>query len=400
MSGRWRFLAAVAVVGALSLPGADGRAQRLPNDPELEMAFWAAVRDSKDPADYKAYVETFPNGTFATLARVRAGMPGAPPGATEQRSAAPAPPPLPSPGPPPAPTPGTIAGFEPHNQLYYTLRSVNLRAAPTTDSNRLDLIPANTTIEVVARAPDNSWYQVRQPNGMVGYVSGSLVQAGIAPPPAAGAPGGARGQALAAQGLAKCPAANSAAPLYAEYDRSHEALMSDLSRSVADFMSGQGGQWVRGLAASLGVSANTQAMLQGLLQNLQREVGQMRNSSQLRQRIQAAEANDLQELERCARARIVTREEALAVVADREQKLQADQRASEDSKAAIARRRAEYQQAEAAAQRNNQAAEAQRVQQARAQYDQEAAAATQASDVALVKQRAQLERSKALLNQA
>jgi hypothetical protein len=388
MNARWQSWAALAAIGALACTGGPALAQRLPNDPELELAFWSAIKDSKDPADYKAYVETYPNGVFSNLARVRATM-----------AAAPVPPQTRGLAPPPLPEPP--AAFEPLNQLFYTLRTVNLRAGPSTESGRLDTIPANTTIEVVARSADRSWYQVRQPNGALGYVAGSLIQAGLAPPPGTGgAPSGPRGQALAAQGLAKCPGANSAAPLYAEYDRSHEALMGDLSRSLADFMSGQGGQWVRGLANNLGVSANTQAMFQGLLQNLQREVGQMRNSSQLRQRIQAAEARDLQELERCTRARALSREEALAVVADREQKLQADQRASEDSKQAIARRRVEYQQAEATAQRNNQATEAQRVQQARVQYDQEAAAASQASDVALVKQRAQLDRSKALLNQA
>lgn len=396
MSPRRRDRAASAAIGSVLLAGmawaGAAAAERVPNDPELEMAFWAAIKDSKDPADYKAYVETYPNGTFAHLARVRA------------KPASAAPPPPQPPGAaaattPPPPEQGQA--FEPFNQLFHTVRTANLRAGPSIDSDRIDTIPASTTIEVVARSGDRSWYQVRQANGALGYVSGSLIQAGLAPPPGVGgAAPSARGQALAAQGLAKCPAANSAAPLYAEYDRSHEALMNDMSRSVADFMSGQGGQWVRGIANSLGLSANVQGMIQGLLQNLQREAAQVRNNSQLRQRIQQAEARDLQELERCTRARALTRDEALAVVADREQKLQADQRASEDSKQAIARRRAEYQQAEATAQRSSQPADAQRIQQARVQYDQEAAAASQAADVALVKQRAQLERSKALLNQA
>ncbi len=37
-----------------------------------ELSFWEAIRTSTDPADYEAYLEKWPNGTFATLARRRA----------------------------------------------------------------------------------------------------------------------------------------------------------------------------------------------------------------------------------------------------------------------------------------------------------------------------------------
>jgi len=36
-----------------------------------ELAFWNTIRDSRDPGDYKAYLEAFPTGTFAPLARNR-----------------------------------------------------------------------------------------------------------------------------------------------------------------------------------------------------------------------------------------------------------------------------------------------------------------------------------------
>ncbi len=36
-----------------------------------ELTFWTAVRDSKDPAELKAYLDAFPDGTFAELARIR-----------------------------------------------------------------------------------------------------------------------------------------------------------------------------------------------------------------------------------------------------------------------------------------------------------------------------------------
>ena len=36
-----------------------------------EIAFWESVRDSKDPAELRAYLERYPNGAFAVLARRR-----------------------------------------------------------------------------------------------------------------------------------------------------------------------------------------------------------------------------------------------------------------------------------------------------------------------------------------
>jgi hypothetical protein len=42
-----------------------------------EMVFWDSVRSSNDPADYRAYLEQYPNGKFAALARNRLAAPGA-----------------------------------------------------------------------------------------------------------------------------------------------------------------------------------------------------------------------------------------------------------------------------------------------------------------------------------
>lgn len=41
----------------------------------LELAFWDAVKDSRDPADYRAYLEQYPQGRFASLARLRSNAP-------------------------------------------------------------------------------------------------------------------------------------------------------------------------------------------------------------------------------------------------------------------------------------------------------------------------------------
>ena len=45
-----------------------------PSDAKVELAFWESIRSSKDPADYRAYLQKFPNGVFVDLARRRAGQ--------------------------------------------------------------------------------------------------------------------------------------------------------------------------------------------------------------------------------------------------------------------------------------------------------------------------------------
>jgi hypothetical protein len=42
-----------------------------PTDAGVEVMFWETIRDSADPADFNAYLEQFPQGTFTVLARNR-----------------------------------------------------------------------------------------------------------------------------------------------------------------------------------------------------------------------------------------------------------------------------------------------------------------------------------------
>ena len=59
---------APSATGPATVPDA---AQATPNyDKEMEIAFWNAVKDSKSPAVLQTYLDRFPTGTFAGLARV------------------------------------------------------------------------------------------------------------------------------------------------------------------------------------------------------------------------------------------------------------------------------------------------------------------------------------------
>jgi Caspase domain/Putative peptidoglycan binding domain len=90
--------------GALPAPTATGE---LPPDydKEMEIAFWNAVKDSRSPAMLAAYLDRFPRGTFAGLARVmieqlKAQVAGATPAPSKVAS-------LPTRLPDAPPTPGT-----------------------------------------------------------------------------------------------------------------------------------------------------------------------------------------------------------------------------------------------------------------------------------------------------
>ena len=69
-------------LGGAPASGAVAVATGVPNEAlvERENLFWRSIADSSDPADYQAYLEQFPSGTFARLARNRLTAFGGPAG--------------------------------------------------------------------------------------------------------------------------------------------------------------------------------------------------------------------------------------------------------------------------------------------------------------------------------
>ena len=70
---------ALAICAAICIatPGAGEAAPRSaaqqenqPASPQLEALFWQSIVNSTDPADFEAYLETFPDGVFQRLAQV------------------------------------------------------------------------------------------------------------------------------------------------------------------------------------------------------------------------------------------------------------------------------------------------------------------------------------------
>ena len=54
---------------ALAIALTVGAVEAQDNSQAMELAFWQSIAESEDPADFRAYLDQWPNGTFAPLAR-------------------------------------------------------------------------------------------------------------------------------------------------------------------------------------------------------------------------------------------------------------------------------------------------------------------------------------------
>ncbi|MEL7546520.1 MAG: SUMF1/EgtB/PvdO family nonheme iron enzyme [Pseudomonadota bacterium] len=71
---RWKqFIADIrsAVEAAEQIPEAQIEAAANSSDANIETTFWTSIKDGTDPADFEAYLERYPDGHFASLARNR-----------------------------------------------------------------------------------------------------------------------------------------------------------------------------------------------------------------------------------------------------------------------------------------------------------------------------------------
>lgn len=130
---------------------------------EFELTFWRIVRESKDPDDYKAYLDVFPNGRFAkqareTLARLLRDAPGAAAGGKRRIYVAPA---------------ETIEKIE----QFYTVRvTANLRQAPSTKAPIVGRAERGQQLFVLGKVAGMNWYKVSIAAGAVAYIAGNLIE--------------------------------------------------------------------------------------------------------------------------------------------------------------------------------------------------------------------------------
>ena len=138
----------------------------------LDLAYWESIRESRNAADFEAYLSQFPNVTFAALARNRLGdLVGTDSGALVV-------------------PPAAEFELETLDEDFVAVKNANVRAAPSADSQTLATLPAGTTVTVTGRVRGAEWLRVALPDGGVGYVWDRLLgpqeaEAALASAPAA-----------------------------------------------------------------------------------------------------------------------------------------------------------------------------------------------------------------------
>jgi formylglycine-generating enzyme required for sulfatase activity len=134
-------LAAVSPVRARGLPPTFQVAGVLPKNSaeQFELAFWNSVKDSKQVGDYEAYLQAYPKGRFASLARTR----------IQQLKAAP---PAPAAAPAPAPAPAKPAEGKPAGTPAQTKAAP--KPLPAKPPDKIRPLPATGTAPVDGGRPE------------------------------------------------------------------------------------------------------------------------------------------------------------------------------------------------------------------------------------------------------
>lgn len=144
-----------------------------------ELLFWDSIKDSDQAADYEAYLEAFPNGRFAPLAKARARY--------FRNAAKPSDAPGQAASEPPRPATGDDFRLEPIQGDYAAVVTANVRERPAADAPRIAVLEKNERVRVTGRVAGRNWFQVSTADGNKGFVYGTLIQP-AAPPTLASPP--------------------------------------------------------------------------------------------------------------------------------------------------------------------------------------------------------------------
>ena len=72
---------------------------------------------------------------------------------------------------------GTTLSAQDAAPAYYRARvNSNIRAQPTTNANKVGLLPAGEQVEVLREMPDKPWYQIRLADGTHAYIFNELLE--------------------------------------------------------------------------------------------------------------------------------------------------------------------------------------------------------------------------------
>jgi formylglycine-generating enzyme required for sulfatase activity/uncharacterized caspase-like protein len=122
-----------------------------------EGIFWQSIQSSDDAASFKAYLDQFPNGTFAGLARIKLAKL------------------TPSTEPWPPPPSFTVTALE-QTMVVADVASLNVRDAPS--GAKVGSLRGGAEVEVTGRAEYEGarWYRVAMGGGGIGFVFGKYLR--------------------------------------------------------------------------------------------------------------------------------------------------------------------------------------------------------------------------------
>ena len=123
---------------------------------QQETVFWQSIQDSTDPADFEVYLAEYPGGTYAGLARNRLRR------LQETQTAT------------LVPAPERSIQVAEMDATFVALRTSNVRAEPTTGSDRIGQLARDETVIVTGKATDENWYRIAYQGGTA-YVFGDRI---------------------------------------------------------------------------------------------------------------------------------------------------------------------------------------------------------------------------------
>jgi tetratricopeptide (TPR) repeat protein len=146
-------------------------------DPQqADIAYWNSIKASKNAADYKAYLEKYPTGEFADLAKLRVEQ-------LDAAAAAPAEPPQqtasakPKTTQPATPQPASSqrVTFEAKDTTVYAKDGGQVRAEPNPKARLVIKLETNAEVHATGLSLDRRWWRVEIADGQVGYMHHSVV---------------------------------------------------------------------------------------------------------------------------------------------------------------------------------------------------------------------------------
>ena len=215
-------LAIVLIAGTASYSDS-ARAGIVPKEsPErFELIFWDSIKDSDNPADYDAYLEAYPQGRFAPLAKSRAKSLREDQAKQQRATSGPK--------------------IEDMDAEFRVLKNARLREEPDASSANLGTLKQGERIIVTGKVSDSDWYRIETSDGKSGFVFGKLIQETQRDADQAAAEKAAADQAAAEKAAAAAAAAaaariaeEKAAVAEAERKAAEQAAAEDAARKAAE----------------------------------------------------------------------------------------------------------------------------------------------------------------------